>query len=126
MKRVLEEEGRELWDGKVQEVKVTDISDRTVTLRILVSAKDPSASWDVRCLVRANAGFLQKDPQWLPISRTEMRPSNSHPEGVSLTAQPASEVKRSDLTSRTQAIPGPHVRITALVPFKHLPCQRGL
>ena len=53
MKRVLAEEGRELWDGKVQEVKVTDISDRTVTLRILVSA--------------------------IPISRTEMRPSNSHP-----------------------------------------------
>ena len=80
LKRVLEEEGRELWDGKVQEVKVTDISDRTVALRILLSARNPSASWDLRCLVRERMlAFLQKHPQWLPISRTEMWPSDSHP-----------------------------------------------
>jgi hypothetical protein len=75
LKRVLENEGRALWDGKVQEVKVVDSTDRTIALRVLISAADPDALWNLRCLVRERlVSLLQRHPDWLPTARTETRP----------------------------------------------------
>ncbi len=78
-------------------MKVIEATDRTVTIRILVSARDAGASWDLRCLVRERMlGLLRKHPDWLPTSRTETRARDSSPEKISLPPQPPpSEVKPS-------------------------------
>src|SRR5262249_22880637 len=40
------------WDGKVVTLQVTDAKASTMELRALVSARDGSAAWDLRCEVR--------------------------------------------------------------------------
>ncbi|MFO8050538.1 MAG: mechanosensitive ion channel [Thermoplasmatota archaeon] len=61
------------WDGNVVGLQVTDSSERTMTLRALVSAKDASDAWDLRCHVRERLiGYLQKEyPGSLPRIRIE-------------------------------------------------------
>ncbi len=75
LKRVLEEEGKALWDGKVGNLQVVDTSDTGVTLRLLVSASEPSKLWDLRVLLRERMiEFIQrKHPEWMPMRRTESR-----------------------------------------------------
>lgn len=71
--RLLSTEGAKLWDGKVQGVQVTDTSERTMLLRILVSA-DPSKLFDLRCLLRERLiAFLKARPDWMPLTRNENR-----------------------------------------------------
>lgn len=41
-----------LWDGRVKSVQVTDSADTTMELRILISARNSSQAFDLRCLVR--------------------------------------------------------------------------
>ena len=41
-----------LWDGRKCVLQVTDANDRAMTLRALVTAANPSATWDLRCEVR--------------------------------------------------------------------------
>ena len=41
-----------LWDGRTCVLQVTEASERSITLRALVSAANPSAAWDLRCEVR--------------------------------------------------------------------------
>jgi len=62
-----------LWDGKVVGLQVTDSSERTVTLRALISARNASDAWDLRCYVRERLiDFLQKEyPSSLPRVRIE-------------------------------------------------------
>jgi small-conductance mechanosensitive channel len=64
----------DLWDRRVSNVQVTDATDRTMQLRVLVSAADASTAWDLRCLVRERLiTFLQKNhPESLPRVRAEM------------------------------------------------------
>ncbi|WP_043400286.1 mechanosensitive ion channel family protein [Archangium violaceum] len=70
--RILQNEGRELWDGKAQGVQVTACSERAMTLRALVSAADAGKQWDLRCLVREKLiAFLQRQPHGVPMLRTE-------------------------------------------------------
>jgi small-conductance mechanosensitive channel len=72
LSKLLATDGKPLWDGKVQSVQVTDTSDRTQTLRVLISASTPGASWDLRCLLRERMiGFLQNHSAWLPRVRSE-------------------------------------------------------
>ena len=54
VRRKLEEIVRQspLWDGKVARMEVTDITIDAVELRALVSARNPSQTWDLRCEVR--------------------------------------------------------------------------
>jgi small-conductance mechanosensitive channel len=52
LSRILTEEGAELWDGKAKGLVVTDVTERTVQLRAMVSAENASKLWDLRCLVR--------------------------------------------------------------------------
>jgi len=61
----------DLWDGKVCGLQVTDAREATVELRALISAKDSSIAWDLRCLVREKLiDFLQKNyPSALPRTR---------------------------------------------------------
>ena len=62
------------WDGKISSVQVVDTSDKTMKVRVLMSSKDSSAAWDLRCHVREKMiSFLQKEyPQYLPRLRTEI------------------------------------------------------
>jgi small-conductance mechanosensitive channel len=64
-----------LWDKRVWGVQVTNASERTVELRALVSARDSSDAWDLRCLVREKLiEFLQERyPEGLPRLRAELR-----------------------------------------------------
>jgi small-conductance mechanosensitive channel len=71
LKRILENEGASLWDGRSQSLAVTDSADRTMTLRALVSAGSPERLWDLRALVREKLlGFLKVRPTWLPVTRS--------------------------------------------------------
>jgi small-conductance mechanosensitive channel len=45
-------EGNAKWDGRVKAVQVTDASELTQEVRLLVSAKDASTLFDLRCEVR--------------------------------------------------------------------------
>ncbi|EPX60022.1 Membrane protein [Cystobacter fuscus DSM 2262] len=72
LSRILHDEGRALWDGKVQGLQVTGFSERTMTLRALVSAADSGKAFDLRCLVRERLiAYLQRQPAGLPVVRAE-------------------------------------------------------
>lgn len=61
-----------LWDGKVANVMVTAADDRTMTIRILVSAADPGKAFDLRCALREKLiAWLRNRPDWLPRGRNE-------------------------------------------------------
>lgn len=73
LKNILE--STPLWDGRVWRLHVTDAKERTVELRALVSARDSSDAWDLRCLVREKLiEFIQaRYPESLPRTRAELR-----------------------------------------------------
>ncbi|MDE3068024.1 MAG: mechanosensitive ion channel [Verrucomicrobiota bacterium] len=63
-----------LWDRKVKGVQVTDSKEHTLEVRVLVSAANSSAAWDLRCEVREKlVDFLQRNyPHSLPRARAEL------------------------------------------------------
>jgi small-conductance mechanosensitive channel len=71
-----------LWDGRVCLMQVTNLSDRSVELRCLVSAGGSSQCFDLRCLVREKMiVYLQANyPSVLPTIHLAMRPNGSLPE----------------------------------------------
>ena len=73
--RILEDSTK--WDRKTKVLQVTDSKERTLELRVLVSAADSSAAWDLRCEVREKLiDFLQRNyPQCLPRTRAEWQPA---------------------------------------------------
>ncbi|MCY1042472.1 mechanosensitive ion channel [Corallococcus sp. bb12-1] len=74
--RILAEEGKNLWDGRVKTLVVFDVMDKTLTVRALVSAANSSQLGDLRFLVRERMVlFLRARPQWLPTVRSESRPA---------------------------------------------------
>lgn len=70
-----------LWDGKVDVVQVTDATERTVEVRLLVSAKDAGSAWDLRCFLREKMlDFLQRQyPDALPRVRAELEQKPTKP-----------------------------------------------
>jgi small-conductance mechanosensitive channel len=64
-----------LWDGKVINVQVSDVSEQSTTmqLRILVSSADSGKSWDMRCEMREKIiAWMREDyPEALPRRRQE-------------------------------------------------------
>jgi len=64
-----------LWDKKVNVLQVTNMTERTVELRALMSSADSSSLWDLRCEVRERLlELLQKHfPHCLPRTRLEMK-----------------------------------------------------
>jgi small-conductance mechanosensitive channel len=76
-----------LWDGQVGGVQVTNCSERTLELRLLMSAGDSSRTFDLRCEVREKVlAFLQRDhPGSLPRVRADlggMKPPESMAEAL--------------------------------------------
>jgi len=62
------------WDGRAQLIQVTDVSERAIQLRALVTAEDSPKSWDLRCRIREGIiDFIQREyPQFLPHVRNEI------------------------------------------------------
>lgn len=65
------------WDRRVAAVQVTDLRERTMEVRVLLSAADASRMFDLRCLVREQLvdWLAREHPEALPRVRfTENRP----------------------------------------------------
>jgi small-conductance mechanosensitive channel len=64
----------QLWDGKTWGLQVTDLTERTMQIRALMSASNASKAFDLRCYVREKLiEFLQeKYPQCLPQRRENL------------------------------------------------------
>jgi small-conductance mechanosensitive channel len=63
-----------LWDKRVAALQVTNASDRSIEIRMIMSAANSGEAFDLRCLVREKMiGFIQKNyPHSLPRTRTDM------------------------------------------------------
>ena len=79
LRRILE--ASELWDKKVEGLQVTNMTERTVELRALMSAADASMAWSLRCEVREKLlAFVQREfPDGLPRLRVESGQSAQSP-----------------------------------------------
>ncbi len=69
--RLLQE--TELWDNKVKVVQVTDATEKTMEIRVLVSAEDSPTAWELRVYLREHLiKFIQENyPESLPKTRVE-------------------------------------------------------
>lgn len=85
------------WDGKTARLQVTSLGTSTMQLRLLVSARDSTASWNLQCEVRERlVAFLQRTYPWcLPRLRAEIvegaeaSDGEQAPQGSTTTALPA-------------------------------------
>lgn len=64
-----------LWDKNVNVLQVTDITEKTVEIRALMSAKDSGTAWDLRVYIREHLlKFLQDNyPESLPKTRLSVK-----------------------------------------------------
>mgnify|MGYP001061484880 CR=1 FL=1 len=62
------------WDGRVQQIVVTDVTEHSVQLRALLSARNSGELWDLRCKAReALVDHLKREqPHALPRARAEL------------------------------------------------------
>jgi small-conductance mechanosensitive channel len=67
-------DGTPLWDRRVFAVQVTDLKERSMEVRVLMSASNAGRMFDLRCLMReALIGWLAaRHPNALPQERVEM------------------------------------------------------
>ncbi|RZL10093.1 MAG: mechanosensitive ion channel family protein [Rubrivivax sp.] len=63
-----------LWDRRVCQIQVTDLSEKSLQLRCLVSSADSGKNFDLRCLIREElTTLMQRDyPDFLPRCRQEL------------------------------------------------------
>jgi len=63
-----------LWDGRVDLIQITNATERTMEVRILLSSATSPKAWNLRCLVREKLlTFLQENyPDSLPRARVEL------------------------------------------------------
>ncbi len=71
-KRILD--ASDYWDGETWGVQVTDSTDKTMTVRPLMSAKNSGDAWNLRCEVREKLiAFVRENyPDALPRIRAEV------------------------------------------------------
>lgn len=71
-----------LWDGRVCVLQVTDTSEKSMQLRILLSSLDSSRNWDARCHMRERLiTFINHEfPQCLPQLRAELQTKTVRPD----------------------------------------------
>ena len=64
-----------IWDGKVVNMQVSDATEQTMQIRMLVSARNAPQTWDLRCEIREKMiAFIQAEmPEMLPRTRVEVR-----------------------------------------------------
>ncbi len=63
-----------LWDGRANGLAVTNLTDRTIEMRAVMSARNAGHTFDLRCYVRENLiAFIRKNyPESLPKTRSEV------------------------------------------------------
>ncbi|WP_371240668.1 mechanosensitive ion channel family protein [Pantoea sp. KPR_PJ] len=63
-----------LWDRETQVLQVTDTTEKTMTIRLLMTAQNSPTAWDLRCYVREKMiEFIQQNyPQGLPRVRASL------------------------------------------------------
>ncbi|MEO8220835.1 MAG: mechanosensitive ion channel domain-containing protein [Specibacter sp.] len=66
-----------LWDGRTGKLEVTDAVNGMVRIRVVVSAKDSSALWDLRVLVRESMLALVQQTQSASIPRQRWETTGS-------------------------------------------------
>lgn len=66
-----------LWDKRVCKLHVTDAKEKTMELRLLISAHNSGIAFDLRCEIREKLiAFIQKNfPESLPKTRAESLPA---------------------------------------------------
>jgi hypothetical protein len=85
-------EASPLWDRKVCSTQVTNLSERTMEIRCLMSARNASDSFDLRCVVREEmVKFIQENyPDAFPRTRFSSLPGSS--ESAQARAKEFSEI----------------------------------
>jgi small-conductance mechanosensitive channel len=77
-----------LWDGRVDLIQITNATERTMEVRVLLSSATSPNAWNLRCLVREKLLiFLQENyPDSLPRARVELfnREQVVNPEAIPL------------------------------------------
>jgi small-conductance mechanosensitive channel len=68
------------WDGRVQVLQVTDATEKSMQIRVLVSSFDSGLNFDLRCRVREDLlNFAQAEfPQFLPRTRADLAPEGEY------------------------------------------------
>ncbi len=68
------------WDGKTNLVQVTESGDTTIQVRFLLSARDSTALWNLRCAIREGLiTFIQEQfPDHLPRVRARLVETPEH------------------------------------------------
>ena len=72
-----------LWDGDVQVMQVTDITERVMQVRCLASARSAPVAFDLRCEIREKLMAFMRDecPEALPRDRVDLeRVSEAEPD----------------------------------------------
>ncbi|CAN5604488.1 mechanosensitive ion channel [soil metagenome] len=82
-----------LWNKQVCGLQVTNLTDRTMELRCLMSSRNSSENFDLRCIVREEmTKFIQQNyPDAFPTTRFASRP-DSQPDSVTQTSFPAANL----------------------------------
>ncbi|MDR3740017.1 MAG: mechanosensitive ion channel [Terracidiphilus sp.] len=96
-----------LWDGRVCGLQVTDLRERTMELRCLMSSRDSGRSFDLRCVVREKMIAFVRDhyPHALPTLRMESQPDTAQHSGMPLTATAPIEANRTPNPLESTASP---------------------
>mgnify|MGYP006269111043 CR=1 FL=1 len=73
-----------LWDRGVSVVQVVDATEKAMSVRVLVTAKDSPTLWDLRCLVRERLIAFLRDTHGvhLPKLRAEIGGEHPMPDGA--------------------------------------------
>jgi small-conductance mechanosensitive channel len=62
-----------MWDGRIKTLQVTDAGDRAIEVRLLISASNPGALWDLRASIREKLVlWLQTFEQGKHVPRTRI------------------------------------------------------
>jgi small-conductance mechanosensitive channel len=92
-----------LWDGDVQVMQVTDITERVLQVRCLASARSAPVAFDLRCEIREKLMAFMRDqcPEALPRDRLEwgqgeVAPHTSSPPSSPPTNTPAGSPDAGD------------------------------
>lgn len=64
-----------LWDRQTSAMQVTDANERTIQIRVLMSARNSGQAFDLRCIVREKLiDFIATNyPEYLPTTRVELK-----------------------------------------------------
>lgn len=72
-------EASDLWDKRTGGMQITNATENTVEIRLLISASNSARAFDLRCYIRENlVTFIQKNyPRALPVTRAIISSGNN-------------------------------------------------